>query len=609
MKKMVIGLAAVLMLTGCAQSVPPTEAPTEPQQTVVSETIEETQPPQCFYVPDSPMERATSGAVTVYQMDGSVTGLSMLGEKLLVCTDNRTLHLLTGSPLEEVRTRELENKLAWGEPDLRITPSGIAYYDEASATYVTLDENLVSGPSFVLPDQLDSRPLISSDLSAIYFVADRSIQVMDLQEGTTRMLRQEHEPVTRLGGLMFDNSCLYYTRRESDDSERTCFVDASTGSIIRTNRFQGRIVSHDTDFNSVLKINDAMGQTNWVVTGDSAGPRKMLSIEDGWGDPILLDNGYVILQQRSKVGLELACYDMNAEKQLARVLMPQQYNLFAYAGADNGSIWLSDGASSRFYRWDLSAPVSQVTPVAEIGAYASLLQPDTEAMEAVEAEREAIAQRLGMEISFVQSGNRTEDADYREIPDYMPVQYGRALEQLRMAAERLPEGFAKKLGLKVELVDRFDPAWGVTSSNGSYELEGGSAQISVDMCPDVEGIFYHELFHLMEVQMRNSGDGLDGWKRLNPDGFSYTGSAESGQQELAEEGVVADGHGMVSAREDRAQIFMYACMSGQQDRFASEVMQQKLAFLSEQIGDSFDVGDTPIWEQYLHTEEDSETDG
>ncbi len=610
MKKMVLSLAAVLMLTGCARPAPPTETPTQPQTTAAAEATEETQEQaRSYYVPDSPMERATGGAVSVYQMDGSVTGLSMLGGNLLVCTDNRMLHLLGGSPLEEIRTRELESEIAWGEPDLRITPSGIAYYDAPSATYVTLDENLISGPSFVLSGQVNSRPLISSDLSAIYFVTEDGIQVMDLQEGTTRMLRQEYEQIVRLGGLVLDDSWLYYTRLRSDGTEQTCFVDASTGSISRTNRFQGRLSSEGTDFHSVMKVGSAMGQTNWVVMGDSSGPRKMLEVEEGWGDPIILDNGYVLLQQSSKVGLSLICYDMASEKQLARVMLPQQYNLMAYAGADNGALWLSDGASSRFYRWNLSAPAQQDAPAARVRDYISLSQPDTQAMDAIVEKSENLGKQLGMEIAFIQSGNRTADVDYSEMPDYMPMQYAQALERLRIAAERLPEGFTKTLGLRVELTDRYDPAWGVTGSTGSYSMDGGTACISVEMCPDVEAIFYHELFHVMEVQIRNAGDGLDRWDSLNPNGFAYTGSADSAAQELQQSDAVADGYGMVSGREDRAQIFMYACMSDQQDRFASEIMQQKLQFLADEIRDTFRITDTPIWEQYLHTQDGTETAG
>lgn len=606
MKKMVISLAAVLLLTGCAQPAAPTEVSAEPSQ--ITEVTEQTQAqPRSFYVPDSPEERSTGGAVIAYQMDDSVTGLAMLGENLLVCTDNRTLHLLAGKALEEIRTRELEGELAWGEPDLRITPDGIAYYDAATTTYVTLDENLVSGPSFVLPSHLKSRPLISSDLSAIYFVTDQGIQVMDLQEGTTRILRQEHEPVTRLGGLMFDSSWLYYTRSKGDDGEQTCFVDASTGSISRTSRFQGRIASNATHFSSAMKVSHAMGQSNWVVVGDSAGPRKMLAVEEGWGDPILLDNGYVILQQRSEQGLELVCYDMRAQQQLGQVCLPQQYNLFAYAGLDGDVLWLSDGASSRFYRWDLAASTQGDTPVTRIQAYASLSQPDTAAMDEVVAQSETLGKQLGMEIAFVQSDDCAEDVNYDEMPDYRPMQYAQALDQLCIAAQRLPEDFRKALELQVELTDRYDPARGMTSSGGSYHMDGGMARISVDMCPDAEAIFYHELFHVLEVQMRNASDGLEGWSELNPDGFSYTGNADSAVRSQQERGAVADGYGMVSPREDRAQIFMYACMSGQQDRFESETMQQKLQFLSGQIRDVFDVGELPVWEQYLHTGDGTET--
>ncbi len=608
MKKMVIGLAAALMLSGCANPAAFVAETTQPTETEAQPTQPQ-EPARSYYVPDSPTERATGGAVSVYQMDGNVTGVSMLGENLLVCTDNRVLHLLSGSSMEEIRTRELEGELEWGAPDLRITDSGVAYYDEVNASYMTFDENLVSESSFAIAGKPDARPILSEDGTSIYFVAENGIQVMDLQAGTTRMLRQEHEQIIRLDGILFDNSCLYYTRAKSDGTEQTCFVDTNTGSMIRSVRFHGRMVSHENRFESVMKVSHAMGQSEWIVLGDQSGPLKMMTMEDGWGDPILLENGYVILQQRNKVGVSLVCYDTAAEKELARVILPQRDNLFSFAAAGDGKIWLCDGAGSRFYQWNLPTSAQQEAPVAQVLDYASLSHPDEEAMASVTAQSQTLAEELGMEIAFAQNGNRTEDGDYKDLPDYMPMQYEKALEQLEIAAQRLPAGLAKKLGLKVELTDRYDPTRETVTSGGSFHLDGGTAGIQIDMCPDVEAIFYHELFHVMEVKIRNRGDDLDRWKKLNPKGFEYTGTSDSATQDIPESKAAADGYAMVNPREDRAQTFMYACMSGQEDRFASDIMQEKLQFLSKQLRKSFDISEAPIWEQYLRTENGSSSGG
>lgn len=303
MKKLVIGLAAVMLLTGCGPEAVPTAPPTQPPQTETTVSTAPTEPPAVsYYVPQSPMERATAGAVKVYQMDGSVSGVAMLGENLLVCSDNRVLHLLDGESLEELRIRELDTGLAWGSADVRVTADGVAYFDAPASTYVTLDTNLVTGPSYVVSGQNSVTPLISPDFSTIYYGTEEGIELMNLQEGTSRILRQEHEAIGRLGGVMFENSILYYTRLAKDGTEQTCFVDTESGSLRHINEFQGQMVSRGTHFNSVMKVDHALGQDSWVITGNKYGRLHMLDMDEGWGDPILLENGYVVIQNLSRVG-------------------------------------------------------------------------------------------------------------------------------------------------------------------------------------------------------------------------------------------------------------------------------------------------------------------
>ena len=627
MKKLVIGMAAALALTGCAGEMLP--QPTgEPQlqtaltEAVTEETALETTQPQptekAYYQPDSPTERSTDGAVWAAQMDASVTGLAVLGDRLVVCTEGRTLHLLEGDTLREVRVRELDTELAWGGSDLQVTATGLGFYEDSSSTYVTLDENLVTGPSYVVPATAISKPLMASDLSAIYFITQEGIQRMDLKEGTSRVLRQERGEITRLGGLMFENSVLYYTRLDPDGMERTCFVDADSGSLCRTNTFRGQMASRGTHFSSVLKVSHTMGEASWVVTGNKYGRLRMLELEEGWAEPILLENGYVILQSRSQLGLELLCFDVVSEQQIARVLMPQQYNLFAYGSIDeNEVVWLCDGSSSRFYGWRLGESRPGVTE-AVMRPYASLEHPDREKMQAVEQEAQELAQQMGVELHLVQQGHRTDGISYGEFPDFQPIQYRAAVRKLEETMSRLPAELFRKMDRKsgsgtltVELVDSYDPAYPVPKADGAYSVEGGIPRISVGMCPELGPVFYHELFHVMEVQIRNSGDGLKDWDKLNPPDFSYledpSATEESRPPIPAGKNITADRYGLTDGREDRAQIFMYACMDGQQTRFESGYMQQKLRLLCAVIRQTYELEETPIWEQYLLPEEPEPT--
>ena len=363
-----------------------------------------------------------------------------------------------------------------------------------------------------------------------------------------------------------------------------------------------------------------MGDTRWVVFGDNRGNLRMLEAQPGWGDALILSNGWVILQQESKLGLSLACFDPERGEQTARVLLPQLGGPFVFAGTDGRFVWLCDGAGTRFYRWDLRRNGEETEAVGQIVPYASLSQPGEEAMAAVEARADALSAELGLEILMVPGANRTDGIDYAELPDYRIVLYAQALERTKIAADRLPAELLQQVRQKTEndrlllaLVDGYDPAWEVRPGTGSYRMEGGSAQINVVMCKDLESIFYHELFHVMEVQMRNRSDRLKQWDSLNPEGFAYTGEETPPDrmapvQDYPGGSPVADGHSMMSGREDRAQLFMYACMDGQAERFASETMQAKLRFLSQVIRSAYRITDTPVWEQYLLPEQEAPAD-
>ena len=59
---------------------------------------------------------------------------------------------------------------------------------------------------------------------------------------------------------------------------------------------------------------------------------------------------------------------------------------------------------------------------------------------------------------------------------------------------------------------------------------------------------------------------------------------------------------MSYAKEDRGQIFAYACMEGNEEYFRAPVIQEKLKRISKGIREAFglkDVEDAFLWEQYI----------
>lgn len=606
MKKLVLAMAAILLLTGCSQPETPdaTRMPTTQSETATLPT-ETTEPaPDGLYLPDSAMERSTGGAVRTYELKtGSVTSLSLLGEHLLAADDSRTLYLLEGDQAVPLRVRAPKQPGTSVGQYFQRTDSGASYYDAREMAVVTLDENLVGGARYVLPTDSGSRPLLAGDLSKLYYVTAEGIFTMDLQKGTARLLREEQGDTVELNSLLFDDTLLQYTRRRSDGAEEVCFIDPDSGSLISVTRFRGTLQSRGDRFQAMLQVPDALGEEQWILSGTREGAESRLVPAEGWGGALLLEDGKILLQRQNKVGLELACLDLETGAQLGRILLPRQRLPMTLACADGGSLWLSSGESGRFYRWIMEE--SDRKSAASLEPYASLAAPDEAAREAVELRRQELEEQLDIRLTLTGAEQRTEGIDYDSMPDYYPAQSLRAMDALEQAAGRLPEDFLRQLGrrshpLQVELTDRFDPAWPPATGTGSMDLTGGEIRLQADMSTDLEAVFYHELWHILEVRIRNDSDILHRWDRLNPEGFSYTGAVEPDPESYA--GATADGYGMVSAREDRAQIFAYACMENQAERFTQPVLQQKLRFLCELLRDRYDLEGDPVWEQYL-TEE------
>lgn len=611
MKKLVIALmAAALLFTGCNTQ---TEAP---ETTMPSaETTMPTEPVPSCYVEDSPMERGTGGAVRQYELDGQVTGLGMLGGELLVCTGGRTLTLFDSDTLEVIRTRELDHDIKWDGAGLVFGESGVAYYDESCRTYVTLDNNLITASTYVIGEEMLSQPVISNAFDRVFYATGNGIRVMDLAAGTSRLLREEHKQVLSVGGMLFDDTTLYYTRLTEDGKTETCFVNASDGSLYQTADFQGQVLSWDRSYTGRMVLDHAMGQTTWLISGDLQGNLKRLNPGFSWDDALLLPNGWAVLQQSSQVGLTLYCYDMTDGRLVSRITMPEQYQLLVQAAAGDGRIWLCDARGERFFCWDtsLGGDTGSESVFAE---YSSMGTPDRNGIAQCEQLAQVMGERHSVKITIREENNRTTGVDYSTYPDYRSDMYSKALRELERVLKDLPEDFLKKVGrltdagrLEIRLVDDYDPDQKFTPATGSIDVADGNAAVCVSICGNIRQIFFHELFHMMEVQFMNDGDGFKNWEQTNPEGFAYVNSyADYYEGKLNDyahlaqgSNFFADAYGLISPREDRAQVFLYACLDGESGRFASPGMQTKLTMLCQVIRENLSIGsdEIPIWEQYL----------
>ena len=618
MKKLVIALMAVLLLTGCAAQPVQTEPTLPPAETTIP-----TEPLPSIYVENSPKERGTGGAVKLYQVGEQITGLGMLGGNLLLCVEEQELRLYNIQSMQLLRTRKLEHKLFWSEADLVLSENGMAYYDQSLNTYVTLDNNLITASTYVIPESMQSVPVITEDFSDIYYASENGIRVMHLAEGTSRLLREEHTAVLSVDGLLFDDQTLYYTRRTNSGDVQTCFVDSGDGSIYHTADFRGDIRSWENHYAGLMVLEHALGESSWLITGNLDGELQKLNPSHAWENALILNDGLVVLQHSSQIGLNVYCYDLNSGELVSQLLMPEQHEAMIYGCTDGAQVWLSDSTGERLYAWNLSKSAPKGTG-SVLGGYTSLDAPDEAGMDQCRRLASTIGERHGVEIVFDEENNRTSGVNYDGYPDYRPDLYNQALRELERVLRILPEDFLRRVGrmtdpgkLAICLVDDFEPNDKYTPATGSIDVTDGKVMIRVSMCENIQEIFLHELFHVLEVQIMNNSDGFEWWEYINPDEFEYVNSySDYYEGKLTNSPYVrfgtnsfADAYSMISPREDRAQVFMYACMDDQSFRFTTVAMQKKLTHIRDMMRDCFGITDedNAVWEQYWIPEEPEPT--
>lgn len=617
-KYLLMALAAALLLTCCGKAPAQTETTDTPTEGSSPETTVETEPLPSFYLENSEMERGTGGAVKLFELEGTVTGMSTLGGNLLVCEDGVRLYLLDPVTMKTLRSRELDTVLSWDDESLVITETGMAFYNSATRTYLILDTNLITVSSCVIDAELQTRPVITNSFEKICYGTRGGLEVMTLADGTARLIREEHQPILSVDRLLFQDTMLCYTRQTPEGERQACFISALDGSLMNAAAFTGTLYSLGERFVCLMNLEHVFGTTCWLTTGPMNGPVERLDAQYNWEEALLLSDGRVVLQDMSTVGLTLYCYDLEQGLLLSKIVMPGQQHYLTLGGGDGDRIWLSDGTGSQVYCWDTAlSPVD--SDRCELIPYASLSQTDEMGMDRVQKLAGIIGQRYGVNITFAQENNRTEGVNYDVYADTRPEQYAIAVEELRKVLEQLPQDFLYQVGqgaddrrVEICLVDGYDPERNTNPATGSIDVTGGKLTVRVNMCPDLQKIFLHELFHLLEVRIRTLTDGFEDWEQENPQGFVYLNSFEpvlsgtmKGSAYLKEgSNYFADAYGMVSPREDRAQVFLYAMLEGEQNRFLSDTMQEKLTQISQLLRDVFHISEdvTPLWEQYLKTE-------
>ena len=161
MKRVLLLLMALLLLTGCM-------APQEPEKET-TEPVAEFTKPVILYVADSPVEQQTAGAVKVFAPEEECTGIAAMDGKILLVTDLSKLILMDAETGELGVSVKAGETISTGTPDFTASGAGVTYYREAGNELVFLDGTLRQKLTAEIPEGITGHPCVSQTNQEVYY--------------------------------------------------------------------------------------------------------------------------------------------------------------------------------------------------------------------------------------------------------------------------------------------------------------------------------------------------------------------------------------------------------------------------------------------------------
>lgn len=613
MKRLLILALVALLLCGCTAQ--PGSETTEATETFgpVTEPTE----PAGSYIPGSEMETISGGALRCYMPDLThCYGIAIQGEDVLVFSgeETTTLTRLSGENLYITATAKLDCLVSPEDPTFQAGEHGITYYDTVTREVVFLDYDLKEANRIKAPEGMVGKPILSANRLQLYYCSADAIRVLDLETGLDRMIKSVAYPRQEVSALLMGDTVLCYTVTDEHDVESAMFLNVATGESLRSPT-QAMTISTGEDTYCAVSV---QGEMNVLLFGTTHEDVQMLIPEDPFSIPHFMpESKQLITLQAMEAGTNVDCYDLPTGTRTASVDFPGNIHLREVVSANNGSsiYFLArelDGDQDVICRWDIETTRVE-DPAVYAGPYYTLDAPDEEGLASCQSYADAIAEKYGLEILVGPQAAAVQPWDYAFTAEYHVPVIMRELQKLEIYLAHFPEDFfgdifgREKICL-VRSIRGTAQSGSLEAANGLQFWEDNNAYVVLAAGDGLEHAFYHEVFHLIDNKVLSACNAYYYWRNLNPAGFKYDESydlyrdRDGGEYLQDETRAFIDSYSMTFANEDRARIFEYACMPGNEAYFQSEIMQNKLRSLCQGIRTAFGMkkytGEL-IWEQYL----------
>lgn len=600
MKRMIMLLLALLLLTGCAaqpvETTVATEPPTEPE-------------PQGLYDPDSTLEAQTKGAVRVYPLEQEgVAEIALMGNRLLLINADKTLTVLQGALAEELATLKIQEQISLWQNNADVSNQGLAYYSVYQNAVILRNPKLQENERFAMPEDLQGEPAICLQSQQIFFCTPGKLQALDMQTGITRLIKDHSYQDQRLCGSFFDGQLLCCQLIDENNSTEVVFVSTVTGETLGSDAtLTGLQTAGELFFG-----NRSDGYVQQQIIGDRSNPELLclLDTQDDQQTFAALEMGGAVSCRLEETGAVLSLHHLQQGRITARITLPDVAQIHAVA-ADAEYVWLlatprdaNDG--QLLLRWQVA-----LSPVAEGYASVSTLytsqNPDEAALARCAERADALADTYDVRINIWQAALQT-TGQYRVTPEHNPQITEDMLTRLEAVLALFPGNFL------YYAVDggtiRFNLVRSIESGESWAQYwADGNCYVLLTPQADIELAALRGIGFAFDAHVMGHSRDYDFWENRSPEGFAYVGDGPLGpEQEVYLEGenrAFVELESMRYPHMDRAHIFAEAMKPDNAELFGLPYMQAKLLRICEGIREAFNVEkreESYPWEQYLTQE-------
>lgn len=592
MKRFLLILLALMLLSGCAVDEPPVQTTQPPAPT---------EPPSS-YIANSAVEQQSGGAVRAYMPSGGkYIGLAVLGNDPVVVTDLSALIMVDAQTGKTKASLKAGESIRTDDITFGHTDQGISYYRSSEREVVVVNASLRQVAKGQLPAELETLPVVSIGAQEAYYCWGKEIRALDLQTGISRIVKSQVCQSLELLNGYFDARVLEL--QITDDQERISrvYISSENGQTLREDVQIQNLQTWDDQYMAVVK--DGIVEQQLFGKKEEA-PRNLDTQEQV--KALLKMNGAVRYTVDENY-LTLYYYDLTTGKQSATVkLLGLSEPVAISCGSD--AVWFiaSENGNSLLYRWDIAMTPSQDDTQYVFPMFTRENQ-DTAGLEACKARAQQIFETYGVEI-LVGEAVKEMTGGYEITDEYQVWAINHTMDILEKTIKTFPQDFFKnslksgtvRVGILREIAG---------DKSMVHFYNAGNAYILLTVDGNVKQNFIHGFGYVMDSKVLGNSRDFDTWDKLNPKGFAYdynyyqyNEKAEKSEYLTGDTRAFVDAWSMTYPHEDRCRIFVAAMTPDNQEVFASTTMQKKLQRVCDGIREAWDLEKVPTaypWELYL----------